>query len=353
MAPGKRSEKAGLSPGSLIFVGEPNQRAVRVAMIDYGDSSFQETELERVEECFPYRDQPTVTWINVEGVQDVGLLERLGNCFQLHPLILEDILNTEQRPKIDDMGNYIYVVLKMIDFDEAADAIVSEQVSLVLGENFVISFQEGRKGDVFEPVRERIRSGRGRIRRLGADYLAYALIDSIVDRYFYILERIGEQIETQEEALLDSPSQETLQCIHRLKRDMLSLRKSIWPLREAVASLEKSESDLIRETTGIFLRDVHDHVIQVIDTVETYRETLASYVDIYLSSVSNRMNQVMKVLTIIATIFMPLTFIAGIYGMNFHFMPELGWRWGYPLALLLMVGAAGAMLHFFKRRNWW
>jgi magnesium transporter len=347
-----RSVKTGFPPGTLIHIGEPMSEPVRIGIIDYSESSFQEKDAGRAEECFPFKESPTVTWINVDGVHDVPLMEKLGGCFQIHPLILEDILNTDQRPKLDEMERYIYIVLKMLDYDTAQDGIVAEQVSLVLGSNFVISFQEGRTGDVFNPVRERIRNGRGRIRKMGPDYLAYALMDAIIDRYFLILEKLGEKIEAVEDNLIADPTPDTIREIHQLKRDMIYLRKSVWPLREVIAAMEKSESELIHPSTGIYLRDIYDHTIQIIDTIETYRDMLSGMLDIYLSSISNRMNQVMKVLTIIATIFMPLTFLAGVYGMNFRFMPELGWRWGYPFVLLLMLLIGIVMLIYFKRKKW-
>ncbi len=348
----KRSAKAGLPPGVLVHVGTQKVAESRVRILDYDERGVREKNPALLDECVPFRDTDTVTWIDIEGLQDVDLLEGLGRCYGLHPLILEDILNTDQRPKSDDMDDYIYVVLKMLDFDPASLEIVSEQVSVVFGRNFVISFQEGREGDLFEPLRQRIRNGKGRMRRMGPDYLAYSLLDTIIDHYFVILEKFAERIEKLEEELISDPRPDTLHQIHRLKREMIYLRKSAWPLREVINGLEKSGSDLIRPATKIFLRDIYDHAIHIVDSIESYREMLSSMLDIYLSSVSNRMNQVMKVLTIIATIFMPLTFLAGIYGMNFRHMPELGWPWGYPLVLVLMFALAGAMIYFFKKRNW-
>ncbi|MCU0276179.1 MAG: magnesium/cobalt transporter CorA [Acidobacteria bacterium] len=348
----KRSIKAGMSPGTLVHIGAKRVGESRIRILDYDEQGVREKNKALLDECVPFRDTDTVTWIDIEGLHDIAMLDQLGQCYGLHPLILEDILNTDQRPKTDDMESYIYVVLKMLDFEPTTLEIVSEQVSVVFGRNYVISLQEGREGDLFEPLRERIRGGKGRIRKMGPDYLAYALLDTIIDHYFVILEKFAERIEMLEEELVSDPRPETLHQIHRLKREMIFLRKSAWPLREVVNALEKSESDLIRPATKIFLRDIYDHAIHIVDSIESYREMLSSMLDIYLSSVSNRMNQVMKVLTIIATIFMPLTFLAGVYGMNFKFMPELGWRWGYPLVLLVMAGAAGAMIHFFKKKNW-
>ncbi len=348
----KRSAKAGLPPGSLVHIGAKMVGETRVRIIDYDEVSVREKAKAAFDECVPFRDTDSVTWIDIEGLQNIALLERLGSTYGLHPLILEDILNTDQRPKSDDMESYIYVVLKMLDFDPATLEIVSEQISIVFGHNYVISFQEGREGDLFEPLRERIRGGKGRIRKMGPDYLAYALLDTIIDHYFLILEKFAERIEALEEELVSNPTTETLQQIHRLKREMIFLRKSAWPLREVANALEKSESELIRPTTKIFLRDIYDHAIHIIDSIETYREMLSSMLDIYLSSVSNRMNQVMKVLTIIATIFMPLTFLAGVYGMNFKYMPPIAYRWGYPLILLFMLVVVGVMIHFFKKKNW-
>jgi magnesium transporter len=348
----KRSVKTGLPPGSLVHVGTHHTVESRIRILDYDEQKVHEKKEALLEECVPFRDTDSVTWIDIEGLQDLGLLERLGNSYGLHPLILEDILNTDQRAKSDDMENYIYIVLKMLDFDPVSMEIVSEQVSIVFGRNFVISIQEGREGDLFEPLRERIRNGKGRIRKMGPDYLAYSLLDTIIDHYFIILEKFAERIETLEENLVSDPEPETLHQIHSMKREMIFLRKSAWPLRELIYNLEKSDSNLIQTTTKVYLRDIYDHAVHIIDSIETYRDMLSSMLDIYLSSVSNRMNQVMKVLTIIATIFMPLTFLAGVYGMNFKFMPELGWRWGYPLVLLIMLSVGGVMIYYFNKKNW-
>jgi magnesium transporter len=348
-----RSRKSGLPPGTLIHIGEAKSTEPKITIIDYDDSSFQEKEVEEVSGCFPYRGTPSVTWINIEGLSNVEMLEKLGECYGLHPLVLEDILNTDQRPKMEDYGDYLYIVLKMLHYEEAKGSIVTEQISLVLGEHFVISFQEGFDGDVFQPIRERLRSNKGRIRKSGADYLVYSLIDAIVDNYFTILERTGDSIEVIEEKVLGNPSARTLNEIHFQKREMIFLRKAVWPLREVINGLERIESALVTGTTKIFLRDIYDHTIQVIDTIETFRDMSSGMLDIYLSSVNNRLSAVMKVLTIIATIFMPLTFIAGIYGMNFKYMPELEWRWGYPVLWAVVILIASSMITYFKKKNWW
>jgi len=348
----KISKTIGQAPGTLVHVGKKKIEKARIRIIDYDESQLNEKEAKTIEECFPFKEKPTVTWINIDGLHQVDIIEKIGKHFEVHPLILEDIVNTGQRPKMEDFDSYIFMVLKMLYWDEEKNEVIAEQLSLILGSNFVISFQE-RVGDVFEPVRERIRSAKGRIRKMGADYLAYALIDAVVDRYFIILEKLGENIETMEEELVTHPTPETLQTIHTLKREMIFLRKSVWPLRELISGLERGESDLIQKSTHIFLRDVYDHTIQVIDTIETFRDMVSGMLDIYLSSISNKMNEVMKVLTIIATIFIPLTFVAGIYGMNFEFMPELKWHWVYPEAFWGTIAViAGVMLFYFKRKRW-
>ncbi len=347
----KRSKKAGLPPGTLIHIGERKTEELKITVIDYEETHFEEREVKRVEECFVFKDKPTVTWMNVDGLHQVEILEKLGECYGLHPLVLEDILNTDQRPKMEDYGEYIYIVLKALDYNDKSNEIETEQISLILGSNFAFSFQE-REGDTFDPIRERIRTGKGRIRSMGADYLAYALVDSIVDNYFIILEKLGEKIEFLEDKLVSHPTPETLQTIHHLRREMIFLRKAVWPLREVINGLERGESPLVKGPTRVYLRDVYDHTIQTIDTIETHRDMVSGMLDIYLSSVSNRLNSVMKVLTIIATIFMPLTFLAGVYGMNFKYMPELGWRWGYPFIWLIMVGIGVCMLIFFRKKKW-
>ncbi len=259
----------GLPPGTLIHIGEKKVEELKITLIDYDEAHFQEKEIKTIEECIVFKDKPTVTWINIDGLHQVEVLEKLGDCYGIHPLVLEDILNTDQRPKMEDYGEYAYIVLKMLDYNDKSNEIITEQISLILGPNFIFSFQE-KEGDLFNPVRERIRNGKGRIRRMGADYLAYALIDSIVDNYFIILEKLGEKIEFLEEKLVYQPTPETLHAIHHLKREMIFLRKAVWPLREVINGLERGESSLIKQSTGIYLRDVYDHTIQAIDTIETY-----------------------------------------------------------------------------------
>jgi len=348
----KRSGKAGLPPGSLIHIGDRLTEKIKITVFDYDEAHLQEKEIKTVGECRQFKDSPTVAWIQIEGIHDTQILEELGAVFGLHPLTLEDILNTDQRPKMEDFCEYIYIVLKTFyNHADENNETTSEQISIILGPTFVISFQE-KETDIFKPIRERIRAGKGRLRKSGADYLAYSLIDTIVDNYFTILEHLGEKIEIIEESLVKNPSTQTLQAIQHLKREMIFLRKSVWPLRETISSLERTECQLIKESTGLFLKDIYDHTIHVIDTIETFRDMLSGILDIYLSSISNRMNEIMKVLTIIATIFMPLTFLAGVYGMNFKYMPELEWHWGYFFILGIMITIAVSMLVYFRKKRW-
>ncbi|MBN2126281.1 MAG: magnesium/cobalt transporter CorA [Deltaproteobacteria bacterium] len=347
----KVSRKAGLPPGTLVHIGEKREEKPKITLIDYDEERLEERRLEKVEGVASFRDNQRVTWLNVDGVHDVGVIEAVGKAFDLHPLVLEDILNTDQRPKMDDFDDYLCIILKMLSYDEEESHLRVEQVSLVMGKGFVVSLQEA-EGDVFNPVRERLRKSKGRIRKMGSDYLLYSLMDGVVDNYFAVLEKIGEEIEILEEELMEDPTPETSRTIHHLKRELIFLRKSVWPLREVISALERGESDLIQERTAVFYKDVYDHTIQVVDTIETFRDMVSGMIDVYLSSVSNRMNEVMKVLTIIATIFIPLTFIAGIYGMNFKYMPELEWHSGYLLVWVVMVLVALVMVIYFRRKKW-
>lgn len=346
----RRSVKTGLPPGSLIHIGEKHAEKAKITLCRYGESLFEENEISDLKGVRPPREEETVTWLQIDGLHDVQLLEQMGVVFGLHPLILEDILNTDQRPKTEDHGDYLYCVLKLFH-ENAEEGLTSEQISILLGPNWLISLRE-KEGPFLDPVRHRLQAGKGPLRKAGADYLLHALLDSIVDSYFLILDHLGERIETLEDMLIGQPSPATLRLIQALKRQMLPLRKSVWPLREMIGSLSRSGSPLIREPSLLYFRDVHDHAIQVIDSLETYRDTLSGMLDIYLSTVSNRMNEIMKVLTIIATIFMPLTFLAGVYGMNFKHMPELEWPWGYFAIWGVMLLVAGVMLIFFKKRKW-
>ena len=343
--------KAGMSPGTMVFIGEQQVDKARIDIIRYDDAGLKEMSDVSPEQCRDCSAASGVTWINVNGIHNVALIELLGKHFDLHPLTLEDIVNTTQRPKVEEFPNYVYVVLKMMVFDEAANRLEIEHVSLILGNNYVISFQE-REGDVFGYVRERIRNAKGRIRSMKADFLAYALMDAAVDHYFLAVERIGDRIEDMDDHIMSHPKPGDIQNVHHLKREILKFRKAVWPLREEVGALEKSETALIRPETRVFLRDLYDHIIQIIDMVETFRDILGGIHDTYLSSVSNRMNEIMKVLTIISTIFIPMTFIAGVYGMNFEHMPELKWPFGYYLTWGVMLMIAFSLLYFFKRRKW-
>ena len=347
----KSSKKAGLPPGTVVFVGEKKVEEIRITLIDYDENQYNEREIKNIEDCFPCKDTPSISWINIDGVHQVDVIEKLGAHFVLHPLLQEDVVNTHQRPKFDEFDDHLFIVLRMFFFNEEENELEGEQISLIVGANFVISFQE-RQGDVFEQVRERLRNGKGRIRKKGSDYLAYCLIDAIVDSYYTILEGLGEHIESLQEELVSEPKQEDLQIIQHLKRDMLFFRKSVWPLREIIDGLARSESTLIKEDVLVYVRDVYDHVIQAIDTIETFRDMLSAMLDIYLSSVGNRMNQVMKVLTIIATIFIPMTFLAGIYGMNFKYMPELELRYAYPIFWLFVLSLFILMIMWFKKKKW-
>ena len=347
----KFSKKVGLPPGTLVHVGEKKAETTRIRIIDYNEAQLNEKDIQTVEESFPFKDQPTVTWINIDGLHDIKIIEKIGKHFDIHPLILEDIVHTGQRPKIEDFEHYLYIVFKMLYYDDKLDEIQEEQLSTILGLNFVITFQE-RAGDVFNLIRERIRSGKIRIRKSKADYLTYALIDTVVDNYFIILEKLGEKIELLDDELFNHPSSETLKSIHNLKRKIILLRRSIWPLREIINRIEKEEFSLIHESTSIFFKDIYDHVFHIIDTIDTFRDMVSGMLDTYNTTVSNKMNEIMKVLTIIATIFIPLTFIAGIYGMNFKFMPELEWKWGYLSVWIFIILIFSGMIFYFRNKKW-
>ncbi|NVN99417.1 MAG: magnesium/cobalt transporter CorA [Geobacteraceae bacterium] len=346
----RKGLKAGASPGTLVHVGEVRQSATTLTVAEYGNEKIETRRLDPENLKLRVAPEPVVTWVDVEGISDLPLMEKIGAGFGFHPLVLEDIVNTDQRPKSEDYETYLFMVVKM--FTPSNEGTLSEQISLLLGSNWLVTFQEGLDGDPFAQVRDRLKNPDGRLRTRGADYLCYALIDAVVDNYFLVLEDIANRIEDLEEELMNMPTPETLARLYRLKREVLLLHRSIWPLREVVSALIRRESPLVKETTVTYLRDLYDHTIQVIETTETLRDMLSGMLDIYLSSVSNRMNAIMKVLTIIATIFMPLTFIAGLYGMNFKHMPELEYPLGYPIVLVLMAGVTIGMLIFFRKKRW-
>ena len=347
----KTPKKAGTSPGTLVHVGERKQDRTHVTVMDYAVDRLTEDQPRDIETVFPLKEEPSTTWINVDGVHDMALIEKLGHHFMIHPLTLEDTVNTTHRPKLEEFDAYLYVVLKMLDYDAEREKIRSEQVSLMIGPNFLISFQE-QEGDVFNAVRERIRKGRGRIRQGGSDYLAYALIDCVVDHYFLVLEQLGERIESLESQLYENSGPDLLHDIFRLKQEMIYLRKQVWPLREPLSHILKIDSSLIKDASRVFFADVYDHLVQGIDVIESLRDVLSGLQDLHISITGHRMNEIMKVLTIIATIFIPITFVAGIYGMNFEVMPELKWRWGYFAVWGFFGAIIAGMLVYFKRRRW-
>ncbi|MFH1004949.1 MAG: magnesium/cobalt transporter CorA [Bacteroidota bacterium] len=342
-------DKTGLPPGTIIYSGEEHITKVKITLIEYNEKEFYEKEFYDVDECFLNVKPNMIKWINVDGIHNTSIVERIGKMFNIHSLTMEDIVNPNQRSKFEDYDDYLFAVMKMMHYDIK---IHSEQLSIILMNNVVVSFQEMKKGDAFDIIRNRLRQGKGRVRKMGADYLFYCLIDTIVDYYFTVLEKIDDTIEILEEDLITEPSKETMTHIHHMKREVIYLRKSVWSIRELINNFERSENKLIKKTTRFFLRDLYDHTIRVIDTVETFRDLLTSMMDVYLSSVSNRMNEVMKVLTIISTIFIPVTFVAGVYGMNFRFMPELELHYGYWITWAVMLTMMLSLLFYFKKKKW-
>jgi len=342
-------DKMGAPPGTIVYSGKDSSEKVKITLIEYNEKEFIEKNFYDFSECLEAVNPNMVKWINIDGIHKIELIETIGKHFNIHALTLEDIVNTNQRSKFEDYDSYVVSIMKMIYYN---DEIRSEQLTVILMEGLVISFQEIHGGDAFDMIRSRIRQGKGRVRKMGADYLAYALLDAVVDCYFNILEKFGDRIELLEEELMEEPSKQTLKQLHHMKREMIFLRKAVWPMRELINNLERSETELIKPSTDIYLRDLHDHSVRVIDTVETFRDLLSGMMDIYLSSVSNRMNEVMKVLTIITTIFVPVTFIVGVYGMNFDNMPELHSTWGYPLTWLVIITTIVSLLVYFRRKKW-
>jgi magnesium transporter len=347
-----RPTKAALGqpPGSLVHVGEVYSQETTLARIEYCEDRVEETTPD-ISSALASTLPGSVLWLDVDGVHDSSVIEALGASAGIHALLLEDVMHTGERPKLDESPTSLFISLRMLRTAERAEQIDDEQVSLILGNSWVISFQE-RRGDVFDAVRDRIRAGRGRIRSCGPDYLFCSLIDAIVDHYFVVLERVGDRVEDVYERVVKQPTRAELDTIRLLKRELLFMRRAVWPLREVLSHLEHGEAVLLQSDTLPYFRDVYDHVIQILETIETYREMLTSLMDVYLSSIANRTNEVMKVLTIITTLFIPLSFLAGLYGMNFRFMPELEWRYSYYVVLGVMAGATAGMLVYFRRKRW-
>ncbi len=347
----KSSAKTGLPPGTLIAVGTLPPQPSQITLLDYNRDELHETRFSDMAALLPYRERDTVTWVDVAGLGDIEHIRQLGELFGIHPLVLEDIINTHQRPKFEEYDDYLFIVLKEIGFRTDSLELEQAQLSILVLKNFVFTFRE-RPSAALEPVKQRIRNSKGRFRSLGSDYLAYAVMDTIVDGYFGVIDDLDLVIDELEDELLSKPDEQTLATIHKLKRETIFIRRTVAPLRELLAAMLRSETDLIQERTHIYLRDVYDHAIRVSESMETLRDIISGMLDIYLSSVSNKMNEVMKVLTIYASIFIPLTFLAGVYGMNFEYMPELKWKWAYPLIWLVFIVIGVAQLRFFRRRRW-
>lgn len=349
-------DKPGAAPGTLhIAESAPKTQLI---LIDYNADTAMHITLATPEECATYLDTESVSWIDVQGLGDTATIQQLGQVFQLHPLILEDVVNVPQRPKVENYGDQLLIVTQMVTYLPKQKQLVQEQISFVLSEHYLLTVQEEPEHDCFDPIRMRIQQNRGVIRRMGANYLLYALLDAIVDGFFPALEAYGDRLETLEDEVVSRPSQKTLHQIHRLKRELSNLRHTIWLQRETLSSLLRDNEEFMGGELDIYLRDCYDHGVQLLDIVESYRDRCSGLMDIYLSAISNRMNEVMKTLTVISTIFIPLTFIAGIYGMNFNpdaspfNMPELNWYWGYVAVWVLMIAIALGLIYFFWRRGW-
>ncbi|MHB1428385.1 MAG: magnesium/cobalt transporter CorA [Rhodocyclaceae bacterium] len=347
----KRSGKAGLPAGTLVHLGERKTERAAISLIEYSADILKETHFDSLAACQACTPTQPKLWLNVHGLHEPAVLQEIGKRFQLHPLVLEDILNTDQRPKVEDYGNYLFLVARFVAYDAANLTVTTDQVSFVIGTNFVLTFQERPTGN-FDPVREWLRTDKGRIRQLGTDYLAYALLDVIVDRYFTVLEQIGDRTEQLEDDLLAKPDAVQLQTLHQIKRETLTMRRSIWPLREVVNSLVRNDSRYFTPETQLYLRDIYDHTVHLIESLEAIRDLIAGMLDIYLSSISNRVNQEVRALTVFALIFMPATLISGIFGMNFKTMPLLDDPSGFFFAIGLMVCVAVTLGLIFWRRRW-
>lgn len=347
------SEKSGMPPGTLIHVGDVLETESRISVIDFNHDYLEEPGIQALDELLQFREKETVTWVNIEGLKNVEVTKMIGTLFDIHPLVLEDILNTHQRPKFEEYDDYLYIVLKGLspEDENKSFSVKYEQISILLFDDIVFTFKE-KKDDLFLPLIQRIRNSNGRVRSLGSDYLTYTILDSIVDQNFVLLDSLDEKIDAVEDELLSKPTTETLVMIQRIKRELIDIRRSISPLRELLSSILRSDTKLIHEKTRIYFRDVFDHALRISENIDSYRDMLSGLLDIYISSVSNKMNEVMKVLTVFASIFIPLSFIAGIYGMNFEYMPELKWKWGYPAIWGVFIAVPIFLLLFFKKKKW-
>ncbi|NJW53276.1 magnesium/cobalt transporter CorA [Salinimicrobium oceani] len=347
----KSTKALNQAPGTVTYVGTKEQAETVLEVIDYNADHFERFNSKSPEDAFQFEAEDRTTWINIDGLSNTAEIEKVGKYYDLHPLIIEDIVNTNQRPKIDEYDDYFFIVAKMLYYREDG-RLENEHISIVLGKNYVITFQEAG-GDVFEGVRERLSKAKGRIRSRGADYLAYALLDAIVDNYFLVVEEMSDKIETMEENLIHAqPNDDTTLEIQELKRTMLRIRRAVNPLREVVSRLEKIDNELVQQQTINYIKDLYDHLIQVSENIEIYREMTWGLMDMYMTTISNKMNEVMKVLTIMASIFIPLTFLAGLYGMNFEYMPELHYKYSYPALLGIMFFLLMLMLYYFKKKRW-
>jgi magnesium transporter len=345
------SEKSGLPPGSLVHVGEAHPHEHKIYVVNYNKSILNKHTVKSIEELLPYKQTDTITWVIIDGLKDVSIIEAIGQFFDIHPLVLEDILNTHQRPKFEEFNDYLYIVIKAISMRPNTLNVDYEQISLLVLNNFVFTFME-QPDKLFDPVLNRLDNEKSQVRNLGSDYLAYIIMDTVVDEYFALQDSFDELIESVEDKLLSEPSSETLAIIQKIKRELIFFRRSVSPLRELLAAIHRSESPLLKEKTKRYFSDIYDHAIRIIEAIESYRDLIAGMLDIYLSSVSNKMNETMKVLTVFASIFIPLTFVAGVYGMNFEYMPELKWRWGYPAIWIFFISVSVFLLRFFKKNKW-
>ena len=347
----KVSQKTGLPPGSLVFIGDKHEEAPELSIIDYDTTKFEVIQKATLKDAMDRKDTPPVSWINIDQLHDVELMEKLGSHYGIHPLLMEDILNTDLRPKVEDEEDYVMLSLKMLRYEDSNGNLTTDQISLILGKNYVISFKE-KPDNIFEPVINRLSSSKGTIRTRGADYLFYALSDVIIDNYFTVIEKIGNDLENLEERIFTHPGEDALQQIHEIKSDLLQIRRITYPIRECFRKLENDDITLIEERTQKYFSDVYEHIVQIIETIESYREVVSGLKDLYLSSISYRMNKVMQVLTIIATIFIPLTFLVGVYGMNFENMPELHWKYAYFVLWGIMVTTALSLTYYFRKKKW-